>query len=417
MKLYESFVSNLKDSKAMLKEATNDELKLVDSLIQDLDANEGVYDIDDIVFAINHSGISQGAKDAAEEVLDNYSGIGGFLDQAEDEDEKEEILVDANNEAENAIMDFYKTDRDKLANLYHSINESDSKSVIDLARENNYLFDTSNMLQATEKIKNVDGSWFYQRPDSSGRDFFTDVEINSITDDEKNNLVDYCLDGLDSYNWGSYDLDTVNNTLSEELFDTLFTESSGYKLDTGKKPRSNKVFDPDITFSQWFDATESYEATKDAGTYNWDEEAINLFGDFNKYAKTFPNVEGLRNATAQEIKDHVHEFYDYFGGCDSADREKAFNFACDILGCDYDDLYNAWLRKTPLDEAETEEVDSTVEVVEDPNFEDPTKGSLTDEERNNLNEFLADNDWYISFDGDEVFLSQHSQIFFQLCYA
>ena len=126
MNLYESIKNNL-------NETDENELKEVDRLIQELDANEGAYDIDDIIYAIDTANISEEAKDEAKNSLDNYGGIGGYIDQEEDEEAQEELIIDANNEAENAILDFYGIDRDKLMDLFHQPkNESNLNEADDL---------------------------------------------------------------------------------------------------------------------------------------------------------------------------------------------------------------------------------------------------------------------------------------------
>lgn len=88
------------------------------------------------------------------------------------------------------------------------------------------------------------------------------------------------------------------------------------------------------TFSQWFDETQRY----------WDDEE---FYPFDNYIKKFPNAEVLRNATAEDIRDNAHRFYHIYD-VDSIDREKAFHFASEELGLDYDVFYDAWLRGSPI---------------------------------------------------------------------
>jgi hypothetical protein len=87
------------------------------------------------------------------------------------------------------------------------------------------------------------------------------------------------------------------------------------------------------TFSQWFDETVSDNREQ--------------FYPFANYIKTFPNAEVLANATAEDIRNNAHQFYDVYD-VDSADREQAFHFASEELDMDYDDFYYAWLRETPI---------------------------------------------------------------------
>ena len=87
------------------------------------------------------------------------------------------------------------------------------------------------------------------------------------------------------------------------------------------------------TFSQWFDKNRYHRDSK--------------YYPFDNYVQTFKNAEVLRNATAEDIRDNAHQFYDIYD-VDSADREKAFQFASEKLGMDYDDFYNAWLKEKPI---------------------------------------------------------------------
>ena len=88
------------------------------------------------------------------------------------------------------------------------------------------------------------------------------------------------------------------------------------------------------TFSQWFDETQRYGD---------DEE----FYPFSNYIKKFPNAEILKDATAEDIRDYAHRFYSVYD-VDSVDREKAFTFASEELGIDYDEFYYAWMNDRPM---------------------------------------------------------------------
>ena len=87
------------------------------------------------------------------------------------------------------------------------------------------------------------------------------------------------------------------------------------------------------TFSQWFDETSS--------------DSREEFYPFANYVKTFPSAEALANATAEDIMNNAHQFYDVYD-VDSADRERAFSFASEELDRDYDDFYYAWLNGNPI---------------------------------------------------------------------
>lgn len=87
------------------------------------------------------------------------------------------------------------------------------------------------------------------------------------------------------------------------------------------------------TFSQWFDKNQYHPDSK--------------YYPFDNYVQTFENAEVLRNATAEDIRDNAHQFYDIYD-VDSIDREYAFQFASKKLGMNYDDFYRAWLNKKPI---------------------------------------------------------------------
>lgn len=95
-----------------------------------------------------------------------------------------------------------------------------------------------------------------------------------------------------------------------------------------------------MTFSQWFDKN-SVNRSKE-------------FYPFDNYVKVFENAEVLRDATAEDIRDNAHQFYNIYD-VDSADREKAFRFASELLGLDYNTLYDAWLTGVPISDTNLEE--------------------------------------------------------------
>lgn len=125
-------------------------------------------------------------------------------------------------------------------------------------------------------------------------------------------------------------------------------------LDTGRAETSRVgKFDDTTTFEQWYDITkgenEKYRKSK--------------YYPFKKYIKVFPEAAVLKDATAADIVAHAHEFYDYYD-VDSADREEAFNFACDVTGRDYDDFYNAWRTRTSVGESLEKLTEATTNNVQ-----------------------------------------------------
>jgi hypothetical protein len=102
------------------------------------------------------------------------------------------------------------------------------------------------------------------------------------------------------------------------------------------------------TFSQWFDETQSHKDRK--------------YYPFDNYVKTFENAEVLRNATAEDIKNNAHRFYDIYE-VDSIDREHAFTFASEELGIDYGVFYNAWLKEKPIDSQQDETLPKNVQKL------------------------------------------------------
>jgi hypothetical protein len=89
------------------------------------------------------------------------------------------------------------------------------------------------------------------------------------------------------------------------------------------------------TFSKWFDETQ--RSGHDSTYY-----------PFDNYAKEFENARVLRDMTALDVVKNAHKFYDVYD-VDSSDREKAFYFASEELGIDYDTLYYAWLYEKPIE--------------------------------------------------------------------
>lgn len=148
--------------------------------------------------------------------------------------------------------------------------------------------------------------------------------------------------------------DKVAKEINEAVSPKSALDEAGghYTLYTGKRKSQKGKFNDSTTFEQW------YDATFDSPSYRNSE-----YYPFNNYVKIFSNAESLRNATADDIVKNAHRFYDVYD-VDSADREYAFNFARDVTGIDYDDLYNAWSSGEPLTESKKlEESEDEFEVA------------------------------------------------------
>ena len=182
----------------------------------------------------------------------------------------------------------------------------------------------------------------------------------------------------------------------------FFTPSEGYT--TTEPKNESKSIKEDVgakTFSQWFDETQ----------HHGDDDE---FYPFSNYIKKFPNAEVLKDATAEDIKNNAHRFYDIYD-VDSVDRENAFNFASEELGIDYDAFYHAWMNDQPM-----KGVNESVDEFEfDDEFnayydgyteEDKDENSSFNKLKNNVNEslssrlvdFIKDYDFYHYSDTLEV---------------
>jgi hypothetical protein len=133
-------------------------------------------------------------------------------------------------------------------------------------------------------------------------------------------------------------LDSLIKMSKEDNLDDEQKENIGELIAGVKKLLGDSELKEDyeadtMTFSQWFDENQYHENEK--------------YYPFDNYVKTFENAEVLRNATARDILNNAHIFYDIYD-VDSVDREYAFNFASELLGLDYDVFYDAWLSGSPV---------------------------------------------------------------------
>lgn len=96
--------------------------------------------------------------------------------------------------------------------------------IIRLSKENEFFYDLRNyIIDPQSDILNYDEKehiWKYLRRDRSGRDFFTSIPIDYITEDEKNHLEEYLIEefGIEDYDWNDIDIEEVKELLYENDF-------------------------------------------------------------------------------------------------------------------------------------------------------------------------------------------------------
>lgn len=99
--------------------------------------------------------------------------------------------------------------------------------ILQQAKDNGYFMDMYNYItdEYSDILEKVDGKWTYMRRDPSGRDFFSNIPIEYITDDERDSLLDYLIGDMmiEDYEWND-DLDDVTENLYEYLWDALYDE-------------------------------------------------------------------------------------------------------------------------------------------------------------------------------------------------
>lgn len=119
-----------------------------------------------------------------------------------------------------------------LQAFYEDFDTSES-DIIKQAKENGYFADMlSSLKDGKVEYNEKKNQWEYLRPDRSGRDFYTNIPIWYITDEERDDLADWLIydSGIEYYNWNAdiaevQELLSEDNTLIDCLFDALDSEA------------------------------------------------------------------------------------------------------------------------------------------------------------------------------------------------
>ena len=116
--------------------------------------------------------------------------------------------------------------------FFRALNEDyyDSEDIIALAKQTGAFADLLDSLKACLEYDEKNKCWVYLRGDVSGRDFYTEVPIQYISDDEKSNLAEEVIeDGvLEYYDWDGLDIDEVKEFMydGDSLIDSLILSLS-----------------------------------------------------------------------------------------------------------------------------------------------------------------------------------------------
>ena len=110
-----------------------------------------------------------------------------------------------------------------IKNKFHESLE-DYKDAFQIAEENGFIQET--IKDITDPIFNYfyrddKNKWYYQRPDSSGRDFFTGIPIYAMSEGDWDRVLDFVDDVIGDYSWGDLDEDYVNEFVYDEFPDIL----------------------------------------------------------------------------------------------------------------------------------------------------------------------------------------------------
>ncbi len=152
----------------------------------------------------------------------------------------------------------------EIRNLRESF-EDDQREIDEIALNNGFLDDMVDSLQISNTIEKTDNGWVYLRSDYGGRDFFDEIPIQYIDEDEMREIEDYCIldSGIEDYDWGGYsgDIDYVQELLFDHFADLLIDH-----LDDVDALKEDKTIDSEVAY------TIGYLDDGDIGYIGWNSE-------------------------------------------------------------------------------------------------------------------------------------------------
>ena len=76
---------------------------------------------------------------------------------------------------------------------------------------------------------------------------------------------------------------------------------------------------------------------------------VTIYDEIKSHEEDCLVDEGVRYIDVMSALLNKKDVYEVLGSdADSIDREKVFNTLSEILGCDYDAIYNLWLEDAPF---------------------------------------------------------------------
>ena len=285
--------------------------------------------------------------------------------------------------------------------FFRALNEDyyDSEDIIAKAKQMGAFTELLDSLKAYLEYDDKNKCWVYLRGDVSGRDFYTGVPIQYITDNEKSNLAeDVIEDGvLEYYDWDGLDIDEVKEFMYEDdsLIDSLISaldddtanldehlieedcNSIGKSYIKNKKrlKESMKEIDRKYFTSLNKEGDGHYYILKD-GNYvkdfyaDSDADAKKKFQQYLKkdeslkeslsttdlvrewYVQAYPtddlgeyiNPQVTFDDVVSALNSHT-DIYDVLGAGDSIVRERVFEELAKRLNVEYDNIYYTWIDK------------------------------------------------------------------------
>ena len=122
--------------------------------------------------------------------------------------------------------------------------DDDQKVICKMAIDNGFISDMADSLQYSNMLEETDDGWAYMRSDYGGRDYFDDIPLEYIDEDEIQEILDYCLldSDIEDYDWGEYsdDIELVQEALEGCFVDMLIDYLNGNPINESKKRRKVK---------------------------------------------------------------------------------------------------------------------------------------------------------------------------------